>query len=467
VRRAFTVALSAGVLAGALSSSAAWLAAQAPPAVDATRVRDLLVLMAAPDQQGALDAATELQRMGPAVAPALVEALKKNRTCRVQWMASGVLHRLQLEPALVETTLVEMARGACPAASVADLNLQQDAALAIIDRPRGIALMTELLRSKDDLTRRRAVFAFDQLTERLRPGHPRTIAATPEILAATEASLTPLRDTAVSKAPPAIRCLAFEAIDQARSLPQAALASRATSLLQGAQVDCGSPPRTTKEGGESTNPVRRERTEEIIARLDRQPPDLAARTSSVLLAAPEAEVVPLLRKRLRDTNTCRGLALVAGVLAARHVAEADVEGALIRVAAGKCDGREPFDLTLAQNAANAFITGPDGITRLTGWLGDRDVAVRRRAARALATLFDRLGMGEASRPGADAAMLAAARAALPALVTLAQTDRDEAARCQAVRAIQRAQEARDDGLRAEAVAQSQGRTLRCQAPPGP
>jgi hypothetical protein len=61
--------------------------------------------------------------------------------------------------------------------------------------------------------------------------------------------------------------------------------------------------------------------------------------------------------------------------------------------------------------------------------------------------------------------LTAARASLPALVTLAQTERDMAARCEAVRAVQRAQEARDDTLRAEADAQSQGRTLRCQAPP--
>ena len=59
----------------------------------------------------------------------------------------------------------------------------------MIDRPRGIALMTELLRKGDLLARRRAAFAFDELTERLLPDHPRAIAATPEILAAAEAAL--------------------------------------------------------------------------------------------------------------------------------------------------------------------------------------------------------------------------------------------------------------------------------------
>ncbi len=462
MHRAFLVALSAGVLASALSSSA-WLAAQSPLPIDAIRVRDLLVLVAAPDRQGALDAANELQRMGPAVAPTLIEALKKNPACQVQWVASGVLRQLQLAPALVETTLVEMARGTCRASSVADLNLQQDAAFAIIDRPRGIALMTELLRGKDDLARRRAAFAFDALTERLRPEHPRTIAATPEILAATAAALQPLRDTAVSKAPLAIRCLAFAAIEQARSLPHAALAARATSLLHDVRVDCGPPP-AKSDGRSAPTRMRPEGLEERIARLDRQPPSLAAQTSSALVAAPD-DVVPLLQAQLRRTNSCQGLALVAGVLAARNVAEADVEAALGRVVAGKCDGREPFAMSLGQSAANASIGRPGGIARLAGHLTDRDADVRHRAATALAGLFASLGMGEAARPTSDPAILGAAQAALPALLTVAQTERDMPTRCAAVLAIQRAQEARDERLRGEAVAQSQGRTLRCQAPP--
>lgn len=455
-----------GVAAGVVGAVS--IGAQPAPAVDATRVRDLLVLVAAPDRQGALEAAAELGRMGPAVAPTLVEALEKHHSCRVQWVVSGVLQQLHVEPALVETTRLEMARGGCPVGSQADLDLQQEAAFAIIERPRGIAAMTQLLRTAEPLARRRAAFALVAVTERLQPKHPRIIAATPEILAATEAALRPLRDAAVSRAPEPIRCAAFQAIDQARRLPQAGLRSRANALLQDAQVDCGgrrpgtSEPATPQAGETRTVP-----TDRLIASLDTQSPEAAARTSAALVAAAGEDVVPLLRTRLRETNRCRGLALVAGVLAARNVEEVDVEQAFVRVAGGRCEGREPFDLALAQSAANALLVRAEGVTRLTGWLADHDVAVRRRAAGALSTLFERLGMGEASRPGADAALLAAAARALPPLVTFAQRERDMTARCEAVRAVRRAQEARDEGLRAEAVAQSQGRTLRCQAPPRP
>jgi hypothetical protein len=375
-------------VAVALAAAVASVAAQDPPALDATRVRDLLVLIAAPDPRGALDAARELEQLGPGVAPALVETLKKDDACQVQWVVSGILSRLKLEPALVEATLVGMARGTCRASSVAGLNLQQDAALALIDRPSGIALLTPLLRDRDPLVRRRAAWALDVARK---------------------------RDTATSQEP---------------------VEARRDSLAS------------------------------IIARLDRQPPELAAQTTSALVAANE-DVVPLLRQRLQGTDSCRGLTLVAGILAGRNTADADVEATFSRVAAGKCEGREPFDLVLAQSAADALLARAAGVTRLTGLLTDRDVAVRRRAARALATLFDRLGMGEAGRPESDQALLDAARAAVAPLVTLATTERDEAARCQGVRAILRAQQAMHDAIRAEADRASTGRTLRCLAPPNP
>ncbi|MEO5823127.1 MAG: hypothetical protein ABIT71_21700, partial [Vicinamibacteraceae bacterium] len=326
--------------------------------------------------------------------------------------------------------------------------------------------MTALLRDRDPMARRRAAVALDGLTARLDPQHPQAITATPGLLAAVEAALRPLRDAAVSKDPPQIRCVAFHAIEQARRLPHEALRARAASLLEDARVDCGPSPGST-ESGVFTNQTRREGMEEIIARLDRQPPPLAAETSSALLAAPADDVVPLLQARLRRTDSCQGLALVAGVLARRNVAEADVEATFGRVAAGRCAGRDPFAMSLAQSAANALQVRPGGIARLTTLLRDRDADVRHRAAKALAGLFATLGMGEAARPTSAPAILAAARDALPALVTLATTERDGPTRCEAVRALQRAQEADDGALRAEAEAQSRGRTLRCLAPPNP
>ena len=240
----------------------------------------------------------------------------------------------------------------------------------------------------------------------------------------------------------------------ARGVSHDAIRARAAALLATVSIDGG-----------VTDTMRQERLEDVISRLDKQPPELAAKTASALLAAGD-EVVPLLQTRLRQTDRCRGLALIAGILAGRNAAEADVEAAFSRVLVGKCQGREPFDLQLAQSVASAFTKRPDGIAKVTTLLADRDVVVRRRAAEAFAGLFERLGQGEHSQAEpADPAILAAARAALEPLVTLAQTERDQQARCQAVRALQRAQEAADAPLRDAAAAATTGRTLRCLASP--
>jgi hypothetical protein len=468
--------LATGVAAMILGCAAA-LSAQTPAAADASRVHDLLVLIEAADHSAALEAATELERIGPSVAPALVETLKTNPRCQPQWVASGVLARLKLEAALVETTLLQLARGTCRPSSAADVRLLQDAAFAVIDRVRGIALMAELLRGSDDLARYRAAFAFDALTERLRPDHAHTIAATPEIVAATEAALPLLRDVAASKANVQLRCLSYEALDQASRLPIDALRARATKLLHGVTVDCDPAPGGSAPGGPaagaagssaSTEKMKRQGLEQLIARLDSQPAGLAVQTSSALLAA-GAEVEPLLQQRLQQTDRCRGLALIAGILASRNAAGADVEAAFTRVLEGKCDGREPFDLQLAQGVAAAFMTRPGGIARMTGLLGHRDVSVRRRAAEAFDGLYERLGSGEHAQPAApiDPALLPPVRAALEPLVAFATTERDQQARCLAVRALMHAQQAVDDALRAAAAAATAGRTLRCLAPPNP
>ena len=231
-------------------------------------------------------------------------------------------------------------------------------------------------------------------------------------MAATEAALPLLRDVAVSKANVQLRCLSYEALDQARRLPIDALRARATTLLDGVAVDCdparGAAPAAGAGAGGSTGTMT-PRGAGAAHRAARQPAGRSwrRRTSSALLAA-GAEVEPLLQKRLQQTDRCRGLALVAGILASRNAAAADVEAAFTRVLEGKCDGREPFDLLLAQGVAAAFMTRPDGIAKMTRLLVHRDVSVRRRAAEAFGTLFERLGSGEHAQPAAvDPALLAA------------------------------------------------------------
>ena len=295
-------------------------------------------------------------------------------------------------------------------------------------------------------------------------------------MAATEAALPLLRDVAVSKANIQLRCLSYEALDQARRLPIDALRARATTLLDGVTIDCDPAPAAAPSGSAAgaagssvvTGTMKREALEQLIARLDSQPAGLASQTSSALLAAGD-EVEPLLQKRLQQTDRCRGLALVAGILASRNAAAADVEAAFTRVLEGKCDGREPFDLQLAQSVAAAFMTRPDGIAKMARLLAHRDVSVRRRAAEAFGTLFERLGSGEHAQPAAavDPALLPAVRAALEPLVAFATTERDQQARCLAVRALMHAQQAAHDDLRADAAAATAGRTLRCLASPNP
>ena len=450
-------------------------AQQAPAADDSSRVHDLLVLIESADHAAALQAATELVSIGPSVAPALVETLKTNPRCQAQWVASGILGRLKLEPALVDTTLLQIARGACKPTAASDVGLMQDAAIAVVDRPRGIALMADMVRAGEPMFRFHAASALDSLTERLRPDHERRIAATPEIVSATEAALPVLRAVAVSKAHVQLRCACYEALDQARRLPIDTLRTRATKLLEGLTVDCDPAPGKSLPSGAgpvdpkaSTPTTDRRALEQLIARLDSQPPSQARQTTAALLAA-GAEVEPLLRQRLQQTDRCRGLALVAGILSGRNAAQADVEAAFTRVLEGRCEGRDPFDVLLAQSVAVSFMARPDGIATMARLLTHKDVEVRRRAADAFARLFERLGSGEHAQPAAavDPALLPSVRASLEPLVAFATTERDETGRCLAVRALLHAQQASDAALRADAAAATAGRTIRCLAPPRP
>ena len=67
--------LASGVAAMILGGAAAWRRRRQPRATP-PRVHDLLVLVESADRAAALEAATELERIGPSVAPALVETLE-------------------------------------------------------------------------------------------------------------------------------------------------------------------------------------------------------------------------------------------------------------------------------------------------------------------------------------------------------------------------------------------------------
>jgi hypothetical protein len=434
------------------------VAAQDPVPVD-RRVRDLLVLVDGPDLPAAQGAAVELVRMGPSIGPELVQFLRTRTSCRALWLGSNVLARLGLEAPLVETKWLAVAEGACTARRPQEMLTWQAAADAVVDRPAGIDLMTQLLRRRSPAGRARASRALHRLAERLSPAHAEPIAATPEIVATTREALPELARLVESPESLETRCTAFDALQRARELPQEAIRSRARAVSDGLRLDCGRVAAPLTRSEQERGWLR------IVARLDTQPPELASQTTAILLAN-LADARPYLVRRLEETSRCRGLALVAGILASDRGGPAEVDAAYARVLEGRCEGREPFDLALAQGVADAFMRDAPGIARVTALLPHREAHVRRRAAQAFAAAFERLGPGEHGSAGAaDPAIVAAMQAALAPLVTFAQAERDEAARCQAVRALLFAQQAVHDALRAEAAAATAGRTLRCLAPP--
>jgi HEAT repeat protein len=182
-------------------------------------------------------AATQLTRLGPSIAPALIEALRDRRGCRLQWVASGILRRLELEQRLVHATLLNIAKGKCEGNSPDDLILRREAAFAVIGRVEGIPTIAEMLTDKDLSVRRSAAFAFDDLTERLQ-GRPPQVEATTEILEATKSALPLLLHAALRDSDEVVRCMSYESLDQARQSRHEPLRTEATRLLEGKAVSC-------------------------------------------------------------------------------------------------------------------------------------------------------------------------------------------------------------------------------------
>jgi hypothetical protein len=433
-----------------------------PPAPIDPGVRDLLVLLDAGDESSVRDAARALVRIGPPVTPALVEILRTRRGCQVQWAASGVLLDLGVEPQAVETARLAVARGACDVRSPRDYATMQAALDAVADRPGGVRLLAGLLRGRDPIGRARAIVTFAALTARLEAGHPDPLPSRPPLLDAAAEALPALRDVAASRDGSPVSCLAYGALSRAAGSAHPALREPAVTLLAKVKADCRQP---SGDAGRAmprgTPPL-----ETAIERLDRVDPAEAPAVAAALVALGAAAIPPL-QAHVRATGRCRGLALAAGILERLGAPAAGVEAAYVRLVEGECKGQEPFDLALAQSAADAAMRAPAGVTRMTALLPHEDVAVRRRAAQAFARAFERFGPGEhgAGAGGRDPALVPPMQAALGPLVTRAQTERDETARCQAVRALLHAQQAVHDALRAAAAAATAGRTLRCLAPP--
>jgi HEAT repeat protein len=183
------------------------------------------------------DAASQLTKIGPPVGPALVDALRDRKGCQLQWTASGILHRLKLEPRLVDVTLLDIARGKCKGGSREDRQIKRQAAFVLVGRVEGIPAIAELLTARDVFVRQTAAFAFDDLTERLE-GRPPRVEATTDIMSATTKAFPLLLGAALKDKDEVVRCMSYESLDQARRSTHEPLRSEATRLLEGKTIPC-------------------------------------------------------------------------------------------------------------------------------------------------------------------------------------------------------------------------------------
>jgi HEAT repeat protein len=189
------------------------------------------------DSRVVFAAASQLTKLGSSIAPALIEALRDRHGCRLQWVASGILHRLELERRLVNATLLDMAKGKCEGNSREDLILRREAAFALIGRVDGIPMIAEMLTDKDLFVQRTAAFAFDDLTERLEGRSPQ-VEATAEILEATKRAFPLLLQAAFRDRDEVVRCMSYESLDQARHSKHEPVRTEATRLLEGKTIPC-------------------------------------------------------------------------------------------------------------------------------------------------------------------------------------------------------------------------------------
>jgi HEAT repeat protein len=189
------------------------------------------------DSRVVFAAAAQLTKLGSSIAPALIEALRDRHGCRLQWVASGILFRLEIERRLVNATLLDIAKGKCEGTSRDDLILRREAALALIGKVDGILMIAEMLTDNDLFVQRSAAFAFDDLTERLEGRSPQ-VEATTEILEATKRAFPLLLQAALRDRDEVVRCMSYESLDQARRSKHEPLRTEATRLLDGKAIPC-------------------------------------------------------------------------------------------------------------------------------------------------------------------------------------------------------------------------------------
>jgi|GEM_PF-3529066 len=185
----------------------------------------------------ALEAANALVQLGKNVVPVLVDSLKQKKSCQFQFVASGIIYQIEHKQESVNPILADISRGKCKGSSQSDLLIRRQAAIVLGTRAEGIPIMVEMLKDKDTFNRRSAVFAFDELTERIEEKRPDRITVTPEILSATKAAIPSLVQ-ALEDRDEVVRCTSYESLEQLQKSMHGELRTESNRLLQGVKVRC-------------------------------------------------------------------------------------------------------------------------------------------------------------------------------------------------------------------------------------
>jgi len=228
-RGVFPIGLVLALLASVFGANR--LGAQTPS------VQQLIDQLASKNEQTMMTAYEALLKQGAQVLPALVETLDKRRECQVQFVASGVIRKIEPNHSRIEPALAVLARGECSGNSEQDFVLRQESAFALSYTPSGITLLGDMVPHKDVLTRRRVAFAFEDLTEKieLTADEFKAVATLVEPTAQALPKLAPF----LSDGDERVRCVTLEALEQARDSRHAAISGAAKGILAGKKVSCG------------------------------------------------------------------------------------------------------------------------------------------------------------------------------------------------------------------------------------
>lgn len=186
-------------------------------------------------------AAGDLLDIGqPAVLP-LRAFLEKEKGCRPRVLAASVLTRLAPDSEVIASSMLEVLKDGCSWSPQKDMILRQHAAYVLAETPAGVRALAGLLKGRSvfgRFERRSAVFAFDELTEKIEGVRPDSVAPTPELLGALKDAIPSLVH-AVTDKDETVRCMAFESLEQLRRSKHKDLRDEADRLMQGVEARCG------------------------------------------------------------------------------------------------------------------------------------------------------------------------------------------------------------------------------------